>query len=93
MTVSPIGDGVSCTGLPSIATKSHAVRSWRLFAGEKNGPTRLGQGQKVGFAHAPVQEQSDLKDIARPMSRDQTQKKNQLCGPLVVSNTAKGTIF
>jgi len=32
---------------------------------KKNGPTRLGQGQKVGFAHAPVQEQGDVKHIAR----------------------------
>ena len=39
---------------------------------KKNGPTRLGLGRaKVGFAHAPVQEQGDVKHIARRMSRDQ----------------------
>src|SRR5690348_13236527 len=39
---------------------------------KKNGPTRLGLGRaKVGFAHAPVHEQGDVKHIARRMSRDQ----------------------
>jgi hypothetical protein len=51
-------------------------RDRKVTAGKKNGPTRLGQGQKVGFAHAPVQEQGDVKHIARGMSRDQTQRKN-----------------
>lgn len=51
-------------------------RDRKVTPGKKNGPTRLGQGQKVGFAHAPVQEQGDVKHIARGMSRDQTQRKN-----------------